>query len=168
MQFRAGLTVRFVTYPLPARNALFRIKALVFQLVVPNSRMPNNLTKRLTHPTSSSYYATQYFQSPFLCKKAVRKSDQVPVMGRNHQRHDVAVQLQTHHSFFPLGYQSQQSLRQKSRIAAHQREAGKYQDQYQQAVPTSLRPGLVCHCRKGSQCLLMIAGYYYRLSTNTS
>ena len=22
-------------------------------------------------------------------------------MGRNHQRHDVAVQLQTHHSFFP-------------------------------------------------------------------
>ena len=59
------------TYPLPARNALFRIKALVFQLVVPNSRMPNNLTKRLTHPTSSSYYATQHVQSPFLRKKAV-------------------------------------------------------------------------------------------------
>ena len=60
-----------ITYPLPARNALFRIKALVFQLVVPNSRMPNNLTKRLTHPTSSSYYATQHVQSPFLRKKAV-------------------------------------------------------------------------------------------------
>ena len=61
-----------ITYPLPARNALFRIKALVFQLVVPNSRMPNNLTKRLTHPTSSSYYATQHFQSPFLRKSTVR------------------------------------------------------------------------------------------------
>ena len=60
-----------ITYPLPARNALFRIKALVFQLVVPNSRMPNNLIKRLTHPTSSSYYATQHVQSPFLRKKAV-------------------------------------------------------------------------------------------------
>ena len=36
-----------------------------------NSRMPNNLTKRLTHPTSSSYYATQHVQSPFLRKKAV-------------------------------------------------------------------------------------------------
>ena len=70
-QNRAGLTVSCITYPLPARNALFRIKALVFQLVVPNSRMPNNLTKRLTHPTSSSYYATQHVQSPFLRKKAV-------------------------------------------------------------------------------------------------
>ena len=58
----------------PARNALFRIKALVFQLVVPNSRMPNNLTKRLTNPQSSSYYATQHFQSPFLREKAVGKT----------------------------------------------------------------------------------------------
>ena len=103
---RAGLTVSFVTYPLPARNALFRIKALVFQLVVPNSRMPNNLTKRLTHPTSSSYYATQHFQSPFLRKKAVGEIGSGSHYGPYYdQRYDVAVQLQTHRSFFFLGYQ---------------------------------------------------------------
>ena len=33
-------------------------------------------------PQSSGYYATQYFQSPFLREKAVRKSSQVPVMSR--------------------------------------------------------------------------------------
>ncbi|MFR7965213.1 MAG: hypothetical protein ACLU5I_06250 [Alistipes finegoldii] len=42
-------------------------------------------------------------------------------------------------------------LWQKSRIAAHQREAGEYQDQYRQTVPASLRPGLIRYGRKGPQ-----------------
>ena len=42
-----------------------------FQFVASNYRIPNNLTLRLTNPQSSSYYATQHFQSPFLRKKAV-------------------------------------------------------------------------------------------------
>ena len=38
-----------------------------------NFCITNNLTKRLTNPQSSSYYATQHFQSPFLREKAVRE-----------------------------------------------------------------------------------------------
>ena len=108
------------------------------------------------------------FKVLFYVKRQSEKSDQVPVMGRNHQRHDVAVQLQTHHSFFPWDTKANKASGKSLESQRINEEAGKYQDQYQQAVPTSLRPGLVCHCRKGSQCLLMIAGYYYRLSTNTS
>lgn len=55
------------------------------------------MTKRLTNPQSSSYYATQHFQSPFLREKAVRKIGSGSRYGPYYdQRHDVAVQLQTH------------------------------------------------------------------------
>ena len=62
-----------------------------------NFCITNNLTKRLTNPQSSSYYATQHFQSPFLREKAVRKIGSGSRYGPYHdQRYDVAVQLQTH------------------------------------------------------------------------
>ena len=69
-----------ITYPLPARNALFRIKALVFQLVVPNSRLPNNLTKRLTHQQVQVIMQRSTFKVLFYVKRQSEKSGQIPVM----------------------------------------------------------------------------------------
>ena len=80
-QNRAGLTVSFVTYPLPTRNAFICINVLFSVCCI---EFPHNKYLDLTFkkPQSSGYYATQYFQSPFLREKAVRKSGQVPVMSR--------------------------------------------------------------------------------------
>ena len=46
----------------------FALKRLFFSLLC---RILACQITRLTHPTSSSYYATQHVQSPFLRKKAV-------------------------------------------------------------------------------------------------
>ena len=92
-----------------------------FQFVTSNFRITNNLTKRLTNPQSSGYYATQHFQSPFLREKASREIGSGSRHGPYYdQWYNVAVQLQTLRPFFTLGCQSEQGSRQKSRSPAHQ------------------------------------------------
>ena len=74
-------------------------------------------------------------------------------MGRNHQRHDVAVQLQTHHSFFPWDTKANKASGKSLESQRINEKLENIKTNISKAVPTSLRPGLVCHCRKGSQCL---------------
>ena len=100
--------------------------------------------------------ARSTFKVLFYVKRQSEKSGQVPVMGRITINGTIS-QFSCKLSVSPKLWDTKANKASGKSVAA-QRTTGEYQDQYRQAIPASLRPGFVCHGRKGQKRMVGIRG----------